>query len=434
MAHVAELTPRQQYLMKKYIRLSFDSETGSMELARAVGLLDAAGLHQIMENSAVNIERADDYSGSTKADAMARGLSRATGGIANAYGIEATENAKRAVATKYAANRLDGHVSEFLNDGLIARAYDAATANLPNAPVNPFTLRNEARMRLRRAGVSDAQMQAFAQWWETARAGDFNAEIQGTSVMARLARKVIRMEAARATVNTNRSMKPGGKENALVSQDTFAGKLVMTFLNYPATFKEQIAKPMARDVGTGFRGYESEAGQSTFYSPYERARMVSRALAIPAMAVSAAVFLALRAWAMGHEDEVKKKPLWKHLVEGLTYTGVTGGKAEFASRVSRGQLPPIFDEGNRLLDDINREDDKKNSKERAVTKGLVRSVGVPAGEAASSTLLPVPLAAVVNQALASQTFRDAATDFIAGKAAPKKTSESRGSGREDHKR
>jgi hypothetical protein len=420
MAIVAELPPRQQAQLKNLIGLELSSETGSMELARAVGLIDAAGVHEMMENSAWNIESAADFAGATKVDKAARVLSSATGALARTYGIEATENAKRAMAARYAAGRLDAHVSEFLRDGLFARAWDKMNQNNPNAGTNPFTLRNEARMRLRRAGVSDAQMQAFAQWWETARASDFNAAIKGNDPMAKLARKVIRMESARASVNTNRAMKPGGKENPLVSQDTFAGKAAMTFLNYPSTFLQQIGKPMIRDVKTAARGYESEGGQSTHYSGYERTRMAARALAIPAMAVSAAVFLALRAWAQGHEDDVKAKPLWKHLLEGFTYTGLAGGKSEFASRVSRGQLPPILDEGNRLVRDMNRNDDKKNSKERAVTQGAIRGVGVPAALGLSSRLLPVPLAVVVNQALASQTFREMATDFIAGKAAPKK--------------
>jgi GNAT superfamily N-acetyltransferase len=420
MAIVTELSPRQQAQLKNLIGLEISTETGAMELARAVGLIDAAGVHEMMENSAFNLERASDYAGATKSDKLARGVSNATGALARAYGIEASENAKRAMATKYAANRLDAHVSEFLRDGLFARAWDKLHQNNPNPPVNPFTLRNEAVMRLRRAGVSDAQMQAFAQWWETARASDFNAAIKGNDPMAKLARKVIRMETARASVNTNRAMKPGGKENPLVSQDTFAGKALMTFLNYPATFREQIGKPMMRDIKTAARGYESEGGQSTYYSGFERARMGARAMAIPAMAVSAAVFLALRAWATGHEDDVKEKPLWKHLIEGLTYTGIAGGKSEFASRVSRGQLPPILDEGNRLVRDMNRNDDKKNSKERAVTEGVLRGGVVPGALGFSSTFLPVPMAAVVNQALASKTFREAATDFIAGPAAPKK--------------
>ena len=434
MAQVTELDARQQYLMKKYLRFTFDSETGSMELARAIGLMDAAGLHDIMENSAVNLDREADFSGATGTDKLARGVSRGTGNLARAYGIEASENAKRAVATRFAASRIDAHVAELLRDGLFARAFNSATSGMTNAPTNPFTLRNEARMRLRRAGVSDSEMAAFAQWWEASRAADFNDLVAGNDAMAKLARKVIRMEASRATVNTSRATKPGGKENALVSQDNFSGKLVMSFLNYPATFREQIAKPMARDIGTGFRGYESEAGQSTFYSPFERARMVSRMMAIPAMAVSAAVFLALRAWANGREDEVKKKPLWKHLVEGLTYTGIAGGKSEFASRVSRDQLPPILDEGNRFLRDINREDDKRNGKERAVARGAIRSAGVPLALGAVSTYMPVPVAVVLDQILASATFRDMATDFVAGKAAPKNTQEGRGQGRPDHSR
>ena len=434
MAHVAELNPQTQARLKNLIGRELSTETGSMELARAVGLMDAAGLHDIMENSAANLDRESDFSGATRTDKLARGISRGTGNLARAYGIEASENAKRAVATRFAASRIDAHVAELLRDGLFARAFNSATSGMTNTPMNPFTLRNEARMRLRRAGVSDSEMAAFAQWWEASRAADFNDLVAGNDAMAKLARKVIRMEASRATVNTSRATKPGGKENALISQDNFSGKLVMSFLNYPATFREQIAKPMARDIGTGFRGYESDAGQSTFYSPFERARMVSRMMAIPAMAVSAAVFLALRAWANGHEDEVKKKPLWKHLVEGLTYTGIAGGKSELASRVSRDQLPPILDEGNRFLRDINREDDKRNGKERAVARGAIRSAGVPLALGVVSTYMPVPVAVVLDQLLASATFRDMATDFVAGEAAPKKTQEGRGQGRPDHSR
>jgi len=48
--------------------------------------------------------------------------------------------------------------------------------------------------------------------------------------------------------------------------------------------------------------------------------------------------------------------------------------------------------------------------------------------------MPVPVAVVLDQVLASTAFRDMATDFIAGKAAPKNTQEGRGSGREDHSR
>jgi len=419
MAIVTELPPRQQAQLKKLIGMELSSETGSMELARAVGLIDAAGVHEMMENSAWNIESASDFSGATKTDKLARVTSHATGGLARTFGIEATENAKRAMAAKYASIRLDAHVSEFLRDGLFARAWDKLQQNNPNPGLNPFTLRNEARMRLRRAGVSDNQMIAFAQWWETARANDFNSAIKGNDPMAKLARKVIRMESARASVNTNRGMKPGGKENPLVSQDTFAGKAAMTFLNYPATFLQQIGKPMIRDVKTAARGYESEGGQSTHYSGYERTRMAARAFSIPAMAVSAAVFLAVRAWLSGHEDDVKAKPLWKHLLEGFTYTGMAGGKSEFASRASRGQLPPILDEGNRLVKDLNRNDDKKNGKERAVTGGVIRGGAVPVALGASAALIPMPAAVIVNQILASKDFREMATDFIAGPAAPK---------------
>jgi hypothetical protein len=279
-------------------------------------------------------------------------------------------------------------------------------------------------MRLRRAGVNDANMIAFGTWWEKARlSGKFNEMLADTTdPMAAMARKAIRMESARAMVNSNRAMKPGGERNKAISQDNFWGKAVMSFLNYPAAFREQVAKPMARDTKAGFRGSESEGGQATFFSPAERARMVARVSAIPAMAISAAAFLALRVLALGDdedEEELKKKTMLNHIIDGLSYTGLTGGKTEAVQRFRRGQLPPVIDEGVRLGKNFEREATQSNGKERAITKSLTRSVGVPAIQAVAS-MAPAPIATVVDQALASKQFNDLVVDTVAGPAKEKK--------------
>jgi hypothetical protein len=332
------------------------------------------------------------------------------------------------MGARYASGRLDQHVSEFLRDNILARALKKVgyTGDL-------FTTRNEAIMRLRRVGINDNNMAAFGAWWEKAKAsGNFNELLADTTdPMAALARKAIRMESARAMVNSNRAMKPGGVRNKAISQDNFFGKIVMSFLNYPAAFREQVAKPMARDIATGVRGYESEGGQATFFSPAERARMVARVAAIPAMAISAAVFLALRVLALGDDEDKEKleeKTLLSHMIDGVSYTGLTGGKTEAVQRARRGQLPPLIDEGVRLAKNLDRESTNANGKERAVTKSVTRSVVVPAAQAVVSRYAPMPIAAAVDQALASKTFNEAVVDTVAGPKAEKK--KSGGSGRD----
>jgi hypothetical protein len=423
-AILAELSPRQRALLKQFLRVDLNSETGNMELARITGLMDSAGVHNIMENSAYALDNKADFREDSRTDRAARKISNATGRMAQAYGIEASENAKRAMGARYAAGRLDQHVSEFLRDNILARALKKV-----GYKGDAMTTRNEAIMRLRRAGVNDANMIAFGTWWEKARAsGKFNEMLADTTdPMAAMARKAIRMESARAMVSSNRAMKPGGERNKAISQDNFWGKAVMSFLNYPAAFREQIAKPMARDIASGFRGSESEGGQATFFSPAERARMIARASAIPAMAVSAAAFLALRVLALGDEEdkeELKKKTLLNHMIDGLSYTGLTGGKTEAVQRARRGQLPPIIDEGVRLGKNFEREATKSNGKERAITKSLTRSVAVPGTQAVVSTYAPAPIAAVVDQALASKAFNELVVDTVAGKEKEKKKASS----------
>lgn len=429
-AVLAELTPRQRALLKRLIRIDLNTETGNMELARIVGLMDASGVHQIMENSAYNLDRSSDFREDSRTDRAARGVSNVTSGLARAYGIEASENAKRAMGARYASGRLDQYVSELIRDNIIARALAKV-----GYTKDTFTTKNEARMRLRRAGVADADMAAFTQWWEKARAsGKFNEMLaDSTDPMAAKARRAIRMESSRAMVNSNRAMKPGGERNKAISQDNFWGKAVMSFLNYPAAFREQVAKPMARDIRSGVRGFESEGGESTFFSPAERARMIAKVAAIPAMAVSAAAFLALRTMVNGDDEdkeELQKKGLFSQLIDGLSYTGFLGGKTEAVQRARRGQLPPIVDEGVRLGKNLERESTKSNGKERAVTKSVTRSIGVPALQVAATTALPMPLATVIDQALASKAFTETVVDIVAGPGKAKSTGGSSGSGRE----
>lgn len=428
-AVLAELSPRQRALLKRLIRIDLNTETGNMELARIVGLMDASGVHQIMENSAYNLDRSSDFREDSRTDRAARGVSNVTSGLARAYGIEASENAKRAMGARYASGRLDQYVSELIRDNIIARALAKV-----GYTKDTFTTKNEARMRLRRAGVSDADMAAFTQWWEKARAsGKFNEMLaDSTDPMAAMARRAIRMESSRAMVNSNRAMKPGGERNKAISQDNFWGKAVMSFLNYPAAFREQVAKPMGRDIRSGVRGFESEGGESTFFSPAERARMIAKVAAIPAMAVSAAAFLALRTMVNGDDEdkeELQQKSLFSQLIDGLSYTGFLGGKTEAVQRARRGQLPPIVDEAVRLGKNLERESTKSNGKERAVTKSVTRSIGVPALQVAATTTLPMPLATVVDQALASKAFTDFVVDTVAGPGKPKSTGYT-GSGRE----
>lgn len=429
-AVLAELSPRQRALLKRLIRIDLNTETGNMELARIVGLMDASGVHQIMENSAYNLDRSSDFREDSRTDRAARGVSNVTSGLARAYGIEASENAKRAMGARYASGRLDQYVSELIRDNIIARALAKV-----GYTKDTFTTKNEARMRLRRAGVADADMAAFTQWWEKARAsGKFNEMLaDSTDPMAAKARRAIRMESSRAMVNSNRAMKPGGERNKAISQDNFWGKAVMSFLNYPAAFREQVAKPMARDIRSGVRGFESEGGESTFFSPAERARMIAKVAAIPAMAVSAAAFLALRTMVNGDDEdkeELQKKGLFSQLIDGLSYTGFLGGKTEAVQRARRGQLPPIVDEGVRLGKNLERESTKSNGKERAVTKSVTRSIGVPALQVAATTALPMPLATVIDQALASKAFTETVVDIVAGPGKAKSTGGSTGSGRE----
>lgn len=419
MAHVAELTPSQRATFKKYLGFELNTETGSMELARICGLIDAVGVHDIMENSAYNIENASDVKGDTKTEKAARGVSRATGQLARSFGLEAAENSKRATATRYAVNRLTQHVSEFLNDNMLARAYERAN---PGA-INPFTVKNEARMRLRRAGISDANAADFCKWWQEAvESGDFNVRIADRKdPMAAIARKAIRMESSRATVTTGRTNKMGGKENALASQDTFFGKAAMSFLGYPATFREQVFRPMAEDVKKAWKGYDAEGKDATYFSAYERARMGIRSASVIAMAAAAAVWIAFRTWFNGDDDAVNKlqatHPL-KKIQHDITYTGVTGGKSEFVSRAEKGQFVPIVDSAARLTRDLNLPDNARNTKERAVAKESTRSIGVPALQAISSTYLPLPIAAVVNQILGRKEFEAAAVDLTAGEKQP----------------
>lgn len=419
MAHVGELTPSQRATFKKYLGFELNTETGSMELARICGMIDAVGVHDILENSAHNIENASDIRGDTKMEKAARGISGATARLARSFGLPSAENSKRVTATRMAVNRLSQHVNELLNDNMLARAYEKAN---PGA-INPFTVKNEARVRLRRAGISDANSADFCKWWQEAIAsGDFNQRIADRKdPMAAIARKAIRMEAGRTTVTTGRTNKIGGKENPLIGQDTFGGKASMSFLIYPGTFREQIFKPFAGDVRDAYRGYSTDGKNNTYYSKYERARMIFRSAGLAAMAATAAVWIAIRTWMNGDDDAVAKleatHPL-KKVQHDITYTGVTGGKSEFVSRAEKGQFIPVLDEAARLTRDLNVHDNASNTKERAVAKETTRSIVVPALEGLTSTYMPTPVAAVVNQVLARKEFRDAAVDLTAGEKQP----------------
>jgi len=419
MAHVGELTPSQRATFKKYLGFELNTETGSMELARICGMIDAVGVHDILENSAHNIENASDIRGDTKMEKAARGISGATARLARSFGLEAAENSKRVTATRMAVNRLSQHVNELLNDNMLARAYEKAN---PGA-INPFTVKNEARVRLRRAGISDVNSADFCKWWQEAIASeDFNQRIADRKdPMAAIARKAIRMEAGRTTVTTGRTNKIGGKENPLIGQDTFGGKASMSFLIYPGTFREQIFKPFAGDVRDAYRGYSTDGTNNTYYSKYERARMIFRSAGLAAMAATAAVWIAIRTWLNGDDDAVAKleatHPL-KKIQHDITYTGVTGGKSEFVSRAEKGQFIPVLDEAARLTRDLNVHDNASNTKERAVAKETTRSIAVPALEGLTSAYMPTPVAAVVNQVLARKEFRDAAVDLTAGEKQP----------------
>ena len=415
LANMAELTPHQRELFKKYLGVEINTETGSMELARICGMIDAVGVHDVMENSAYNIDANADVIGDTWTEKTSRGISRASSKLGRSYGLENAETSKRVTATRYATDRLAGHTDEFLNDNMLARAY--AKSN-PDG-INPFTVKNEARMRLRNAGISDENAVEFSTWYQEAvKSGNFNEKIADPKdPMAALARKAIRMEAGRATVNVGRTNKIGGQINPFISQDTFFGKAAMSFLNYPAAFREQVYKPFAGDVRTAYKGYTSEGSNATYFSQWERSRMMVRVLALPAMAASAATWLAFKVWALGDDAQKKKHDEQNPIVtaqQGATYTGALGGKAEFISRIQKGQFFSGLDEAVRLSKDFNMVDNAKNTKERAIAKESIRSIGVPALEAASATYLPLPLAAAVNQVLASPQFREAATDFAAG--------------------
>lgn len=416
LANMAELTPHQRELFKKYLGVEINTETGSMELARICGMIDAVGVHDVMENSAYNIDAGAEVRGDTLTEKASRGISRASSKLGRSYGLENAETSKRVTATRYATDRLAGHTDEFLNDNMLARAY--AKSN-PDG-INPFTVKNEARMRLRNAGISDENAVEFSTWYQEAvKSGNFNERIADPKdPMAALARKAIRMEAGRATVNVGRTNKIGGQINPFISQDTFFGKAAMSFLNYPAAFREQVYKPFAGDVRTAYKGYTSEGSNATYFSQWERSRMMARVLALPAMAASAATWLAFKVWALGDDAQKKKNDEQNPIVtaqQGATYTGALGGKAEFISRIQKGQFFSGLDEAVRLSKDFNMVDNARNTKERAIAKESIRSIGVPALEAASATYLPLPLAAAVNQVLASPQFREAATDFTAGK-------------------
>jgi hypothetical protein len=135
------------------------------------------------------------------------------------------------------------------------------------------------------------------------------------------------------------------------------------------------------------------------------------------MAITAAAWLALRVWMNGDDEQWEKykalHPL-KKAQQAVTYTGVTGGKAEFISRAERGQFVPILDQGARLARDINLPDNARNTKERAVSRETTRSIGVPAVQAVAANYLPLPAAVVVNQVLGTKQFQEAVVDFTAG--------------------
>lgn len=418
---VAEMTPAEAQSFREALGREASTPNGSIQLARAVGLIDAAGVHEILNNSAHMIDSDADYQGSARGgsgDRLVLGTARvghmAASGLARAYGIEVTENAKRADAARAAANRLDGFADGVLDDGILARAYAVAK---PNAKSNPFSIRNESIIRLRRAGISDAQMNDFAKAWRSHRdAGDLESWIASDDPMAALARKAVRLEAGQASVSSDRSFGTGGKEGALISQDHLFGKLVMTYMRYPSAALQQIFKPMAQDVSAGAKG----SSEGVDFSPYSRVRMGMQVLGLPMMATAAAAYLLMRDMINGYND----KTIWQRIVEGFGYTGAFGGKAEMVNKAFRGEIPSGISESVQIMKDINRAE--KGQGQRVLVNNAIKSIGKPLTQGAIVLAVPNPMAAVLVRMVGTKYAREMATNAI---MEPKPKADTRGSGR-----
>ncbi len=418
---VAEMTPAEAQSFREALGREASTPNGAIQLARAVGLIDAAGVHEILNNSAHMIDSEADYqgvgrggSGDRVAIALAQTGQRATSGIARAYGIEVTENAKRADAAQSAANRIDGFTDGVLDDGVLARAYAVAK---PNATSNPFSIKGESIIRLRRAGISDAEMDAFAKAWRSHReAGDLESWIASDDPMAVLARKAVRLEAGQASVSSDRSFGTGGKEGALVSQDHLFGKAVMTYMRYPSAALQQVFKPMAQDVSAAAKG----GAEGVDFSPYSRARMGMQALGLPMMATAAAAYLLMKDMINGYND----KTIWQRVVEGFGYTGATGGKSEMVNKAFRGEIPPFISEVVQIMKDINRAE--KGQGQRVLVNNAVKSIGQPLTQAGIALAVPNPMAAVLIRMAGTKQAREEVTNAV---MEPKPKPDTRGSGR-----
>jgi len=391
---LAEMSPADAARFKTELGRLLNDENGDIALARAVGLIDAAGAHGILDNSGYTLDTEEDYAGFGPALRGARMVNRGTNAIARAYGLEVTENAKRATTARLAVNRIDGFVDGLVNDSMLAAGHAAA---FPNAQNNPFSIKAECRMRLRRAGVSDADMDQFAQDWIAARkSGKFVEWLSSDAPSAKLARKVIRMESSLAMVNTNRGYNTGGERGKLISQDHFFGKAAMTYLRYPAAALEQVFRPLFSDVATGAAGGNKDIDLSS----YSRFRMISQALAIPAMMMAAAAYLLLRDMIQNRND----KSLMQRTIEGYSYTGAAGGKAEFVNKLMRGEIPPVISEIVKTMQNISRAEQGKG--EKVLVKDAVKYVGQPGVQAFAAAMLPPALGVLVTRLAGTEAARE----------------------------
>lgn len=397
---LAEMSPADAARFKSELGRLLNEENGDIALARAVGLIDAAGAHGILDNSGYTLDTENDYAGFGPALRAARTVNRGTNAIARAYGLEVTENAKRATTARLAVNRIDGFVDGLINDSMLAAGHAAA---FPNAKNNPFSIKAECRMRLRRAGVSDADMDQFAQDWVAARkSGKFIEWLSSDAPSAKLARKVIRMESSLAMVNTNRGYNTGGEKGKLISQDHFFGKAAMTYLRYPSAALEQIFRPLFRDVATGAAGGEKDIELSS----YSRFRMTAQALAIPAMMMAAAAYLLMRDMIQGRDD----KSLMQRTIEGYSYTGAAGGKAEFVNKLMRGEIPPVISEIVKTMQNISRAE--RGRGEKVLVRDAVKYVGQPGVQAFSAAMLPPALGVLVTRLAGTEMAREGAVDIM----------------------
>lgn len=399
---VGEMSPENQARFREELGRLASEPGGDIALARAAGIIDAAGTSEIMANSAYSVDEATEYSGGGGARTAARVVNSGTQGLARAYGIELSETAKRATTASLAANRITSFVDGFLDDGILGRAHANVFGRSAN---NPFSIKAECMARLRRAGVADADMVAFAKAWrQHAAAGDLAAWMASDDPMAPMARKVLRLENSQSSVDSNRAFGTGGKEGSLISQDHLFGKVVMTFMRYPAAALQQIFRPMAADVRAGKEGIANGVP----ISDWSRFRMMAQVMGLPMMAAASMAFLYLRDFINGYNDKT-----WaQRMIEGFSYTGATGAKAEQVNKFARGESPPFANESLQLMKDINRAE--RGQGQRVLVNNAIKFTAQPAVQAGLAIAMPAPFNVVLVRLAGTKAAREEVVEEVMG--------------------